>query len=76
MSRIPPLYTFPFREFWDLREFTMKFAAASAKPQAMHEEIQQQMRDVCQPRGYDEFYRVTTERGFTKITIPKTKSAG
>ncbi|HYD18391.1 MAG TPA: hypothetical protein VEF76_07925 [Patescibacteria group bacterium] len=54
----------------------MKFAAASAKPQAMHEEIQQQMRDVCQPRGYDEFYRVTTERGFTKITIPKTKSAG
>ena len=39
---------------------------------AVLEQIQEQVRDVCQPH-YDEFYRVTTERGFTKITIPKTK---
>jgi hypothetical protein len=33
-------------------------------------EIQEQMREMCESH-YDEFYRVTTERGFTKITIPK-----
>lgn len=40
---------------------------------AVLEQIQEQMRELCQPH-YDEFYRVTTERGFTKITIPKTKT--
>lgn len=40
---------------------------------AVLEQIQEQMRDVC-TRHYDEFYRVTTERGFTKITIPKNKA--
>jgi hypothetical protein len=38
-------------------------------------EIQEQMRDMCLPH-YDEFYKVTTERGFTKITIPKTRQQG
>jgi hypothetical protein len=42
---------------------------------AVLEQLQEQMRDVCHPHQYDEFYRVTTERGFTKITIPKTKTA-
>lgn len=42
---------------------------------AVLEQLQEQMRDVCHPQHYDEFYRVTTERGFTKITIPKTKTA-
>lgn len=42
---------------------------------AVLEQLQEQMRDVCYPHHYDEFYRVTTERGFTKITIPKTKTA-
>jgi len=40
-------------------------------------EIQQQMFDVCQPAAgaqYDEFYKVTTERGFTRITLPKGKN--
>ena len=47
----------------------------SSQPAAMSrlEEIQQQMRDLCQPH-YDEFYKVTTERGFTKITIPKKRA--
>ncbi len=35
-------------------------------------EIQQQMRDICRPQ-YDEYYKVTTEHGFTKITLPKKK---
>jgi hypothetical protein len=40
-------------------------------------EIQQQMFDLCAPQSgaqYDEFYKVTTERGFTCITLPKGKS--
>lgn len=37
------------------------------------QEIQEQMRDMCHTH-YDEFYRVTTERGFMKITIPKKRS--
>jgi len=39
-------------------------------------EIQQQMFDLCAPQSgaqYDEFYKVTTERGFTCITLPKGK---
>jgi len=40
---------------------------------AVLEQIQEQMRDMCNPH-YNEFYRVTTERGFTKITIPKAKA--
>jgi hypothetical protein len=32
-------------------------------------QIQEQMRDICQPH-YHEFHKVTTEHGFTKITIP------
>ena len=36
------------------------------------DEIQQQMRDICRPQ-YDEYYKVTTEHGFTKITLPKKK---
>jgi len=39
-------------------------------------EIQQHMRDMCWPKAgaqYDEFYKVTTERGFTRITVPKGK---
>lgn len=37
-------------------------------------EIQQQMVEMCEPRyGYDEFHKVTSERGFVKITLPKTK---
>lgn len=39
------------------------------------EELQQQMREMCRPH-YDEFHRVTTEHGFTRITIPKTKARG
>ncbi|MBI1215292.1 MAG: hypothetical protein GC185_05665 [Alphaproteobacteria bacterium] len=50
------------------------------------EEIQQQMNDMgiggigkpaaaTKPAApYDEFYKATTERGFTKITIPKTRT--
>ena len=41
---------------------------------AVLEQIQEQMRDMCHPH-YNEFYKVTTERGFTKITIPKNKAA-
>ena len=40
-------------------------------------QIQEQMRDICQPH-YHEFYKVTTEHGFTKITLPgrRLRSAG
>lgn len=54
-----------------MRKVTAKIASNPAAV-AMLQEIQEQMRDVCEPH-YDEFYRVTTERGFTKITIPKRK---
>lgn len=50
----------------------MKEINGSAANAALLRQIQQQMRDMCNPQ-YDEFYKVTTERGFTKITIPKTK---
>lgn len=50
---------------------------ASASAQETLSEIQQHMRDMCQPKAgaqYDEFYKVTTERGFTRITVPKGKN--
>jgi hypothetical protein len=50
----------------------MREASGSPDSIAMLREIQEQMRDMCQPH-YDEYYKVTTERGFTKITIPKSK---
>lgn len=50
----------------------MKEPSGSAANAAMLRQIQEQMRDMCS-RHYDEFYKVTTERGFTKITIPKGK---
>jgi hypothetical protein len=50
----------------------MKEPSGSAANAAMLQLIQEQMRDMCHPQ-YDEFYKVTTERGFTKITIPKSK---
>ncbi|MDY0008225.1 MAG: hypothetical protein RBS08_00835 [Bdellovibrionales bacterium] len=37
-------------------------------------EIQKQVFDLCAPKSgaqYDEFYKVTTERGFTRITLPR-----
>lgn len=46
--------------------------AVSAENKARIEEIHQQMQDICEPH-YDEFYRVTTEYGFTKITLPKRR---
>lgn len=39
-------------------------------------EIKEHMRDLCHPKTgaqYDEFYKVTTEHGFTRITLPKGK---
>jgi len=36
------------------------------------EQIQKQMREMCSPH-YDEFHKVTTEYGFTTITIPQTR---
>ena len=50
----------------------MKKTEDSAANAALLHQIQEQMRDMCSPQ-YDEFYKVTTERGFTKITIPKAK---
>jgi hypothetical protein len=50
----------------------MKEITGNAANAALLRQIQEQMRDVCNPQ-YDEFYKVTTERGFTKITIPKSK---
>lgn len=50
----------------------------SATAQETIAEIQQYMREVCNPKAgaqYDEFYKVTTERGFTRITVPKGKGA-
>lgn len=51
---------------------------ASAAAQETIAEIQDYMREVCHPKSgaqYDEFYKVTTERGFTRITLPKGKGA-
>jgi hypothetical protein len=50
----------------------MKIPSGSAANAALLKQIQEQMRDMCNPH-YDEFYKVTTERGFTKITIPKSR---
>jgi hypothetical protein len=50
----------------------MKETKGSTANAVLLQQIQEQMRDVCS-RHYDEFYKVTTERGFTKITIPKSK---
>lgn len=50
---------------------------ASETTAARLAEIQQQIFDVCAPKSgaqYDEFYKVTTERGFTCITLPKGKN--
>lgn len=55
-----------------MREVYKPFAANSTALQRL-EQIQEQMRDMCQPQ-YHEYYRVTTERGFTRITIPKAKA--
>jgi len=51
----------------------MKFHTASPQAAARLDQIQQQKQDICQPQ-YHEFYKVTVERGFTKITLPKNKS--
>lgn len=42
-------------------------------------EIQDQMREMCLPRDkaaaqYDEFYKVKSEYGFIKITIPQKRN--
>lgn len=50
----------------------MKEIQGNAANAALLNQIQEQMRDMCSPH-YDEFYKVTTERGFTKITIPKNR---
>lgn len=54
----------------------MKIATkqATASPAAIDRltEIQEQMQDICRPH-YHEYYKVVTERGFVKITIPKSK---
>jgi hypothetical protein len=55
-----------------MREVYKPFAANSTALQKL-EQIQEQMRDMCAPQ-YHEYYRVTTERGFTRITIPKAKA--
>jgi hypothetical protein len=52
-------------------------AAPGSTTAARLAEIQQQIFDLCAPSSgaqYDEFYRVTTERGFTRITLPKGKN--
>lgn len=55
----------------------MQFAhQASASARETLSDIQEQMRDLCHPKTgaqYDEFYKVTTEHGFTRITLPKGK---
>lgn len=55
----------------------MQFALhTSATAPEILSDIQEQMRDLCHPKtgaAYDEFYKVTTERGFTRITLPKGK---
>lgn len=57
----------------------MQFAQqTSATAQETLADIQNHMRDMCHPKTgaqYDEFYKVTTERGFTRITLPKGKGA-
>lgn len=44
--------------------------AVSPTALARLEEIQQDMRTMCQPH-YDEFHRMQVANGFVKITIPK-----
>ncbi len=53
----------------------MKEPSGSAANAALLQQIQEQMRDMCHPH-YNEFYKVTTEHGFTKITIPKNRQQG
>jgi hypothetical protein len=50
----------------------MKKATMSLESLQRLAEIQEQMRELCEPH-YDEYHRVTTEHGFTKITIPQQK---
>ena len=53
---------------------TKNIITAANDPAAVNKlsEIQQQMRDMCEPQ-YDEFHSTTAERGFVKITIPKKR---
>jgi hypothetical protein len=54
---------------------SIESAAKSADAYQTMSQLQEQMRDVCHPQQqYDEFYKVTHERGFVGITIPKNKS--
>lgn len=46
--------------------------AAPTSAERTMQEIQEQKADICVPH-YHEFYAVTTEHGFTKITLPKKK---
>lgn len=56
-----------------MKQVTRKSASGETAA-ARLAEIQQQLFDLCAPQSgaqYDEFYKVTTERGFTRITLPK-----
>lgn len=44
--------------------------AISPTALARLDEIQQDMRTMCEPR-YDEFHKMQVANGFVKITIPK-----
>lgn len=60
-----------------MKAFSMHSAPQNSNADTRLAEIQQQMTDVCTPKSgaqYDEFYKVTTERGFTRITLPKGKN--
>jgi hypothetical protein len=60
-----------------MKAFTMHSSPQNSSGNNILAEIQQQMTDVCTPKSgahYDEFYKVTTERGFTRITLPKGKN--
>lgn len=52
---------------------SIESAGKSADAYQTMSQLQEQMRDVCHPQ-YNEFYKVTHERGFVGITIPKNKS--
>ena len=53
----------------------MKTVAANADHPstiAKLEEIQREMRDMCEPH-YDEFHKTVADHGFIKITIPRPR---
>lgn len=52
----------------------MKLATQSPAALKKMEEIQSEMLMMCKPTHYNEFYKVTTERGFIRITVPRKKS--